>query len=547
MSNNIPENDKNRPRWLLDIDLWLIFPYDEIEQIGEVGYGIVSYTWGMWADFDTPVPEDETPNNLKWKIPSVKGLSIKHAREVLTQTMDMKYVWWDWMCVPQGKAGKKVTLGKDLEEVKGEEVAKQMHIYKGAKKSIVWLHRTNWDKCPRLAGYLKGSLQPLNDFGDTIADFALSIKGMQEEEPWLTSGWTLQEGVLLEKTTLLDYNGKSLSGDFEPGQKQARVLDLSIPATPLAIHIATAFVRVSEGWTSSKNMPQGMPEQVKQAIDFISASQSNYERAATCLSKIVSSGLVAYWPGKATALYILAGADGRRFTVPEDRCWALLGALDLEDVEPWYVNWPKVDEKKAMKEIKTKFFVPLLKKYQWELLVLPEIVDQHILDGLSWPERAVHGGFLPLGIYFTQDIELGLPALTYNEEKDELTSTPGKFIKLKKRVFCRRYRQARLGVNEGFIEVAKITSQEPSGHLYCPLVDIPVPDISTPKPDGWSEVKKGKRCVHIELIKGGDTSGCFKGIVDLWGIDDAFEKLDYPEFNICGPKPRRGWGRCVMA
>jgi hypothetical protein len=127
MSRQIPKNDNEHPRWLLNIQEWSIHPYNEVEvQIRNLGYGILSYTWGAWANYD--VPADGVPKNLLWKIPSVKGLSIDHARNVLTGTMHMKYVWWDWMCVPQGKDGTEITLDDELKKVKGEEVAKQMYV-----------------------------------------------------------------------------------------------------------------------------------------------------------------------------------------------------------------------------------------------------------------------------------------------------------------------------------------------------------------------------------------------------------------------------------
>jgi hypothetical protein len=378
---------------------------------------------------------------------------------------------------------------------------------------------------------------------------------MQGEEPWLTSGWTLQEGVLLENAPVIDYEGKGLSGDFDLIGKQARVLDLSIPATTFATHLATAFIRVSEGWTPT-NIPQGTPEEVKQAIDFISplstSTPSNYERAAACLSKIVRSGLVCYWPGKETPLYILAGAEGRRFGVREDECWALLGALELENVKPWYSTQAEQNNEDAMtknmKKIKTQFFESLLKKYQWELLLVPYVEDQNALGKLSWPERTVRGGVLPLGIYFSKDIAPALPQLTYDEEKDELIiefnkaedgsiSKEAKFCKLNKPVLCRSYTQAKLG-QEGFIKVGCISEKGP-GHLYFPLVDIPAPALN-------NDYKIGKRCVQIEPSEGGDNSGEFRGIVDLWGRDDEFAELSYSVFNIRRAKTLRRWERCVV-
>ena len=79
-----------------------------------------------WADFDNPA--EGLPENILWNIPTVEGISLDHARKVLDNAMNIRFVWWDWMCVPPGKRNKKVTLDDDLEKVKGEEIAKQMYV-----------------------------------------------------------------------------------------------------------------------------------------------------------------------------------------------------------------------------------------------------------------------------------------------------------------------------------------------------------------------------------------------------------------------------------
>lgn len=401
---------------------------------------------------------------------------------------------------------------------------------------MVWLHRTKWDENPSLSKYLKGDFEPHQDFVDTLTDVRLCLEGIQKDEPWVTSGWTLQEGVLLEKTVLSDYYGRGLTGNFEPLNKHATVSHLSRTATALADSLSTTFVKHSQGWTSSKDMPQGTAEEVKRTLDFISASSSNYEYIATFLSHIIRSGFVCYWSGDATPLFLLAGAHGRRFTVPEDKCWALIGALELKNLNPWYSKAKTEHAKQQdLRKIKAEFFVPLLQKYQWQLLLVPTVEDPK-LSGMTSPERVVHGGALPLGLYFIPDIDEDLPALEYDQEKDELISNPVKFIKLKSPAFCRRYRQNSLDVHKGFVKVDRISAENVGRHLYCPLNTIPVPDVSIPKLQGWGEVKEGQRCVHIELSAGSETSGYFKGVVDLWGRPDTFEYLDFSTFTIRGSR-----------
>lgn len=118
---NIPPNDSNHPRWLLDTEQWAIRDYLDIEDdVLRHGYGIISYTWGRWASWNQDPPD--VPDGLQWRVPLVEVLPLGLAREVVS-SMKIRYVWWDWMCVPQGSAS---TLPAELLQAKGQEVGKQM-------------------------------------------------------------------------------------------------------------------------------------------------------------------------------------------------------------------------------------------------------------------------------------------------------------------------------------------------------------------------------------------------------------------------------------
>ena len=164
---------------------------------------------------------------------------------------------------------------------------------------------------------------------------------------------------------------------------------------------------------------------------------------------------------------------------------------------------------------------------------MPDVQDQDSYNKMTWPERVVHGVVLPLGLYFMRGISENLPTLEYDQERDELISTPEELMRLRCPVFCRWYRQNSLDKN-GFVEVDKITAASTGRHLYYPLNDIPVPDISIPECQGWDKVKTGLRCVHIRPAQGCETAGYFRGIVELWGMPDSFEKVILPRFNIWG-------------
>jgi hypothetical protein len=101
-STDIPPNDPRSPRWLLDLEKREIQPYAKIprEILDSQGYGVVSYTWGYIADFDN-VAKD-TPRGLLLDVPTTKKWPLAKAREIM-KTIGTRYIWWDWMCVPQGR------------------------------------------------------------------------------------------------------------------------------------------------------------------------------------------------------------------------------------------------------------------------------------------------------------------------------------------------------------------------------------------------------------------------------------------------------------
>jgi hypothetical protein len=111
------------PRWLFDINEKRRVDYESVQQKHpneRVKYGIVSYTWGRWK-----VPGEaavDSPDSLEWEVPFVESLPLEKAYGVLN-TMEMQYVWWDWMCVPQTTTRE---LTRREREISGEEIAKQM-------------------------------------------------------------------------------------------------------------------------------------------------------------------------------------------------------------------------------------------------------------------------------------------------------------------------------------------------------------------------------------------------------------------------------------
>ncbi|GFF21975.1 uncharacterized transporter ESBP6 [Aspergillus udagawae] len=509
---NIPPNNPSHPRWLLDLEQWAIRDYREIEDdVLRNGYGIISYTWGRWASWNQAPPD--VPEGLQWPVPLVEVLPLDLARSVVS-SMKIRYVWWDWMCVPQGNAS---TLPPELLQAKGQEVGKQMVIYKGAKRSIVWLHRTNWGQDSPIEKLLKNQLprQNLRGYFDAVDSLLHEI---QEAEPWLTSGWTLQEGVLLSETLLLDYQGTTLRDDrFLHNQGQASVLDLTAGLTTFAIHIATAFLKISE------TQDGGDYDEV---VQFIRASEENYQYVAQFLSRLLRSGLIAYT--KKSPLYILAGKFSRHYGVEEDQCWALLGALELANVTPWYNNAADIDR------VKSVFFARLLQEHQWStVLVAGASGSQQDIAQLPWHIKVTDGKYLPLGIFFDVNWKPNLPGLSWtypatpgNDAIHIQTRTGAPFAVVKVRengsALCRRYEQLPTPDGAGSIRILPVRPLEPSPALFFPIADLE----SRPN-------MPGARC--IELIPAGTgahPAGIFRGVIDIWATEATLENVHFTKLSM---------------
>lgn len=331
------------------------------------------------------------------------------------------------------------------------------------------------------------------------------LENCQKQEPWLTSGWTLQEGVLLSETLLLDRKGKTLRNKrFIHHDGKACVIDLTSTVTLLAIGIATAFIRHSEG------VPGDDETEIGRLVKYISNTE-NYSYTAKVLATILRTGLVAY--AKHSPLYILAGKRSRKFTEPEDQCWALLGALDLQDVDVTYDL--------ELKLIKERFFQALLRRYQWTLLLIPAPPPK--FHKLSWPEVIVDGHFLPLGIFFDVNFVDNLPNLSWSSNGLAIgsdTSAPFTLFSLNSNPYARQYEQQDTG--EVFVKgISPIVSC--SKTRYLQVADL-------------EELKEtsGKRCIVITDLRKG--KGCFGGLIDLWPQEQSISTEICKEITLSLPE-----------
>lgn len=379
----------------------------------------------------------------------------------------------------------------------------------------MWLHRTFWGQNSAIEMLLKNRLEK-EELPKYMGEVDQSLEDIKKAEPWLTSGWTLQEGVLLSETPLLDYRGKTLSDErFFHNHGQASVLDLSDGLTTFVLHIAAAFLEFSENPYTS-----GYDEVYK----YIRRSNSHYNLVAELLASLLRSGLVAYT--KKSPLYILAGKFSRSYSVDEDECWALLGALELENITPFY------NKGKEMDRVKSVFFIHLLKKHQWSLLLVAGLSADHGKHPkLSWHIKMSMGYYLPLGIFFEVNWKPNLPGLSWTypatPEDDAIhiqTNTGAPFAVVKvcddDRPRCRRYEQITTPDDKGFIRI------HPIGRLgYPPALFFPIADLES------RSNMPGIRCIEIHPTKTHAT-GIFKGVIDIWAPEDALKKDYFTKFSM---------------
>jgi hypothetical protein len=388
-------------------------------------------------------------------------------------------------------------------------------IYQGAKKSIVWLHLTEWGVDSPIEKLLKNQLdrQSLPAYLEAVDGL---LQAIREGEPWLTSGWTLQEGVLLSETLLLDHNGKTLSDErFLHNQGQASVLDLTAGLTTFAIHIATAFLKISE------TKDGGDYDEV---VRLISESPESYQSVAQFLSRLLRSGLIAYT--KKSPLYILAVKLSRKFGVEADQCWALLGALDLGNVTPWY------DNSQDMDRVKSVFFANLLQEHQWSTLLVANGSKVPELSELPWHIKLTDGKYLPLGIFFDVNWRPNLPGLSWTHptpKNDAIhiqtkTGAPFAVVKVGEngKALCRRYEQLSSPDGAEYIHVISLRPLEPSPTMYFPIADLEA------RPN-----MPGARCIEITPTGSGPhAAGIFQGVIDIWATEATLIETHFTKISM---------------
>lgn len=355
-----------------------------------------------------------------------------------------------------------------------------------------------------------------------VDQVTVQLDAARSEEYWLCSGWTLQEGVLLHETDLIDGSGNALPGPDFFMSDQATVCDLTVPITRLAYELAIGYFIRSQGHEPDVGTPCPHTTYLLSKMPDIWLRRS--------LQTFMASGFVGFW--KNSPLDILSGKRGRKFGNIKDSCWALVGALGIDDIEVTY------DKNVSMEEVKRRLFVALIDKYQWVMLSLP-FPGFRIPEGggQNAPERnfrwidVADGVMLPVHAFCVElkpqpkSFQERLPTLSYTHDL-RIKGDKGEKITLYRAsedgtTWFRHYRQDKDGLKiVSTKEVAFAEDKLLSDAWLLPLHHINMkPGVS------------GRRCLtllglnhHISDILPARAN--FGGIIDIKGVGQEKVEVD---------------------
>jgi hypothetical protein len=335
-------------------------------------------------------------------------------------------------------------LSPTLKAVRGLEVGKQKYVYENADVGAVWIHQIVWStdrnfaiqkilanasysdtaagfeavqdellKFSSLSAPIEGTarallLKVLKDPKNTaelkasISNFLANLTIIKNEEYWFQSIWCFQEGRLLKRQALLDYEAKLLGVDNLAGKgvdplplvpgpynkvqanatssktKGNRTID-----APSYLHL-TACTTLLAGFINESLKKQGG----KCPIDFVDLANTDRSFLENSLVSLKNSGLMFYQEG--AILDVLASArHSRTFSrFQHDLYYGLEGVLGLDGtfLKPDYTI-----PDSRMIEVARQFFKQLVYQFDWRVVLLAKADGSDPMNMNEW--AAVSRGF----------------------------------------------------------------------------------------------------------------------------------------------------------
>lgn len=183
-------------------------------------YSILSYTWGRWQIRESghkPSPIGIT--GVNWEIPSIAETHFTaESFELIVSRLGYlgatDWAWIDIACIDQ-----------EDDEIKMDEVGRQVSIFRNASTPFVWLNRISINEFYEAIELLESENWKLFEERQATEQTGLvrqwavldALEGIEKavatflNDPWFSSLWTLQEFILRTDAVVLDRHGESLS------------------------------------------------------------------------------------------------------------------------------------------------------------------------------------------------------------------------------------------------------------------------------------------------------------------------------------------------
>ncbi|KAK8016926.1 hypothetical protein PG993_015115 [Apiospora rasikravindrae] len=311
-------------------------------------YSILTYTWGRWESPGGPhIPVSGTT----WAIPAVDEakFTVKNFEDVINRMgLDYDFAWIDVVCIDQ-----------ENYDVKMNEIGRQIGIFANASQVYVWLWSLSYARLqdiyddvtrygaslddpegpfllkPRMASSsaLYDDIAPRQESSQIpqamLSSLEASIKVLLGD-PWFSSLWTLQEGVLRQDAIFLSQDAKPI---------QHRVDTLNPEADMAQLAMALSAIRSALESYDSGSMEPSYSNLVDSVVKSI-------KRGGYPANALVNNPNLQW-----------AAAQNREATNAEDRVYGIMALYNIRvgDAVPNNTT-PK---KPSLSELETEFAIAL--------------------------------------------------------------------------------------------------------------------------------------------------------------------------------------------